>query len=66
MNGEQLDRLARLIGDTAETAAGIELKALAGADDGIAVMASGLRATCTACLTLVNDLMQEEMAHGRV
>lgn len=66
MTKEQINRLAQLITDTAETAANIELQALAGADDGIAVMASGLRATCTACLTLVNDLMQEEMAHGRV
>ena len=68
MNGEQLDRLAKLITDTAETAANIELKALAGAqpDSELAVMASGLKSNCTSCLVLVNGLMQEEMAHGRV
>ena len=45
MTKEQINRLAQLITDTAETAANIELQALAGgkADNGIAAMASGLR-----------------------
>lgn len=61
MTREQLDKLAQLLTDTAETAANIELQALAGgkADNGIAAMASGLRTNCTSCLLLVNDLMQE-------
>ncbi len=61
MTREQLDKLAQLLTDTAETAANIELQALAGgrADDGIVAMAAGLRANCTSCLVLVNGLMQE-------
>lgn len=61
MTREQLERLAQLLTDTAETAANIELQALAGgrADDGIVAMAAGLRANCTSCLVLVNGLMQE-------
>lgn len=61
MTKEQINRLAQLITDTAETAANIELQALAGgkADNGIAAMAAGLRANCTACLVLVDGLMQE-------
>lgn len=61
MTKEQINRLAQLITDTAETAANIELQALAGgrADDGIVAMAAGLRANCTACLVLVDGLMQE-------
>lgn len=61
MTREQLDRLAQLITDTAETAANIELQALAGgrADDGIVAMVAGLRANCTSCLVLVDGLMQE-------
>ena len=49
MTKEQINRLAQLITDTAETAANIELQALAGgkADNGIAAMASGLRTNCT-------------------
>lgn len=45
MTKERLGRLAQLLADTAETAATIELRALAGGecDGGIAVMASGLR-----------------------
>lgn len=61
MTRKQLDKLAQLLTDTAETAANIELQALAGgkADSGIAAMASGLRTNCTSCLVLVNGLMQE-------
>ncbi len=61
MTEKQLDRLSRLLADTSETAANIELRALAGgrADNGIAAMVSGLRANCTSCLVLVNGLMQE-------
>jgi hypothetical protein len=61
MTKEQINRLAQLITDTAETAANIELQALAGgkADNGIVAMASGLRTNCTLCLVLVNGLMQE-------
>lgn len=61
MTREQLDRLSRLLADTAQTASTIELRALAGgrADDGIVAMAAGLRANCTSCLVLVNGLMQE-------
>lgn len=61
MTKEQINRLAQLITDTAETAANIELQALAGgkADNGIAAMASGLRTNRTSCLVLVNGLMQE-------
>lgn len=61
MTKEQINRLVQLITDTAETAANIELQALAGgkADDGIVAMAAGLRADCTACLVLVDGLMQE-------
>ena len=55
MTREQLERLAQLLTDTAQTASTIELRALAGgkADNGIAAMASGLRANCTSCLVLV-------------
>lgn len=61
MTRKQLERLARLLTDTAQTASTIELRALADgrADDGIAAMASGLRTNCTSCLVLVNGLMQE-------
>lgn len=61
MTREQLDKLAQLLTDTAQTASTIELRALAGgkADNGIAAMASGLRTNCTSCLVLVNGLMQE-------
>lgn len=61
MTKEQINRLAQLLTDTAETAVNIELQALAGgkADNGIAAMASGLRTNCTSCLVLVNGLMQE-------
>lgn len=61
MTREQLERLAQLLTDTAQTASTIELRALAGgkADNGIAAMASGLRTNCTSCLVLVNGLMQE-------
>lgn len=61
MTKEQINRLAQLLTDTAETAANIELQALAGgrADDGIVAMAAGLRANCTSCLVLVDGLMQE-------
>lgn len=63
MTREQLDKLSRLLTDTAQTASTIELRALAGgrADDGIVAMAAGLRADCTACLVLVDGLMQEEV-----
>lgn len=61
MTMKQLERLARLLTDTAQTASTIELRALADgrADDGIAAMAAGLRADCTSCLVLVDGLMQE-------
>lgn len=61
MTMKQLERLAQLLTDTAQTASTIELRALAGgrADDGIAAMAAGLRADCTSCLVLVDGLMQE-------
>lgn len=61
MTMKQLERLAQLLTDTAQTASTIELRALADgrADDGIAAMAAGLRADCTACLVLVDGLMQE-------
>lgn len=61
MTRKQLERLAQLLTDTAQTASTIELRALAGvrADDGIVAMAAGLRANCTSCLVLVNGLMQE-------
>lgn len=61
MTRKQLERLARLLTDTAQTASTIELRALAGgrADDGIVAMAAGLRANCTSCLVLVDGLMQE-------
>lgn len=61
MTMKQLERLAQLLTDTAQTASTIELRALAGgkADDGIVAMAAGLRADCTSCLVLVDGLMQE-------
>lgn len=61
MTMKQLERLAQLLTDTAQTASTIELRALADgkADDGIAAMAAGLRANCTSCLVLVDGLMQE-------
>lgn len=61
MTMKQLERLAQLLTDTAQTASTIELRALADgkADDGIVAMAAGLRADCTACLVLVDGLMQE-------
>lgn len=61
MTRKQLERLARLLTDTAQTASTIELRALADgrADDGIVAMAAGLRADCTSCLVLVDGLMQE-------
>lgn len=61
MTRKQLERLARLLTDTAQTASTIELRALAagGADDGIVAMAAGLRADCASCLVLVDGLMQE-------
>lgn len=63
MTRKQLERLAQLLTDTAQTASTIELRALAGgrADDGIVAMAAGLRADCTSCLVLVDGLMQEEV-----
>lgn len=61
MTRKQLERLAQLLTDTAQTASTIELRALAGgkAYDGIVAMAAGLRADCTSCLVLVDGLMQE-------
>lgn len=61
MTMKQLERLAQLLTDTAQTASTIELRALAAgrADDGIVAMAAGLRANCTSCLVLVDGLMQE-------
>lgn len=61
MTMKQLERLAQLLTDTAQTASTIELRVLADgkADDGIAAMAAGLRADCTSCLVLVDGLMQE-------
>lgn len=61
MTRKQLERLAQLLTDTAQTASIIELRALAAgrADDGIVAMAAGLRANCTSCLVLVDGLMQE-------
>ncbi len=61
MTMKQLERLAQLLTDTAQTASTIELRALAGgrADDGIVAMAAGLRSDCTSCLVLVDGLMQE-------
>lgn len=61
MTRKQLERLAQLLTDTAQTASTIELRALADgrADDGIAAMAAVLRANCTSCLVLVDGLMQE-------
>ena len=61
MTRKQIERLAQLLTDTAQTASTIELRALADgkADDGIVAMAAGLRADCTACLVLVDGLMQE-------
>lgn len=61
MTRKQLERLAQLLIDTAQTASTIELRVLAGgrADDGIVAMAAGLRANCTSCLVLVDGLMQE-------
>lgn len=61
MTRKQLERLAQLLTDTAQTAGTIELRALAAgrADDGIVAMAAGLRANCTSCLVLVDGLMQE-------
>lgn len=63
MTMKQLERLAQLLTDTAQTASTIELRALAGgkADDGLVAMAAGLRANCTSCLVLVDGLMQEEV-----
>lgn len=61
MTRKQLERLAQLLTDTAQTASTIELRALADgkADDGIVAMAAGLRANCTSCSVLVDGLMQE-------
>ena len=61
MTMKQLDKLAQLLTDTAQTASTIELRALADgrADDGIVAMAAGLRADCASCLVLVDGLMQE-------
>lgn len=61
MTRKQLERLAQLLTDTAQTASTIELRALAGgrADEGIVAMAAGLRANCTSCLVMVDGLMQE-------
>lgn len=56
------DNPRKNIGDVTDLAAStIELRALAGgrADDGIVALAAGLRANCTACLVLVDGLMQE-------
>ena len=66
MTKDRLGRLAQLLADTAETAATIELRALAGGecDGGIAVMASGLRANCSACMVLVDALMWEGVSCG--
>lgn len=66
MTREQLERLAQLLTDTAQTASTIELRALAGGecDGGIAVMASGLRANCSACMVLVDALMREGVSCG--
>lgn len=61
MTRKQLERLAQLLTDTAQTASTIELRALADgrADDGIVAMAAGLRTNCASCLVLVDGLMQE-------
>ena len=61
MTRKQLERLAQLLTDTAQTASTIELRALAGgrADDGIVAMAAGLRANCTSCLVRGDGRMQE-------
>ena len=61
MTREQLDKLSRLLTDTAQTASTIELQALAGgrADDGIVAMAAGVRANCSGPTVLVDGLMQE-------
>lgn len=61
MTMKQLERLAQLLTDTAQTASTIELRALADgkADDDIVAMAAGLRANCTSCSVLVDGLMQE-------
>ena len=61
MTMKQLERLAQLLTDTAQTASTIELRALASgrADDGIVAMAAGLRADCTSCVVLVDGLMPE-------
>lgn len=61
MTRKQLERLAQLLTDTAQTASTIELRALAAgrADDGIVAMAAGLRANCASCLVLVDGLMRE-------
>lgn len=66
MTKERLGRFAQLLADTAETAATIELRALADGecDGGIAVMASGLRANCSACMVLVDALMWEGVSCG--
>ena len=67
MTREQLERLAQLLTDTAQSASSFVLRALGGGlvVNGIAGMASGLRANCTSCLVLVNGLMQE-VSYGRV
>ena len=63
MTREQLDKLSRLLTDTAQTASTIEMRAIdvGRADDGIVEMSAGLRANCTSCLVLVDGLMQEEV-----
>ncbi len=58
---EQLERLAQLLTDTAQTASTIEVRALAAgrADTASWRWRPGLRPYCTSCLVLVDGLMQE-------
>lgn len=62
MTSEQLDRLSRLLADTAQTASTIELRALADHGGQIARWAGVVRGNCVACMRLVDGL-SEEVGH---
>lgn len=58
MTREQLDKLSRLLTDTAQTASTIELRALAGGGGRIAGLASEVRGNCVVCMRLVDGLSE--------
>lgn len=62
MTMKQLERLAQLLTDTAQTASTIELRALADHGGQIARWAGVVRGNCVACMRLVDGL-SEEVGH---